>query len=103
MRLTDRVKSAFTIKIICFACREHTPTAMRLFDEPFRRRDPDRIPLENLRWREARPRRCELRRPARADLWSAGPERRWQVDADQHPRRIGREDQWQGNRLGLRH
>src|ERR671913_44428 len=30
MRLTDRVKSAFTTKIICFACPEPTPTAMRL-------------------------------------------------------------------------
>src|SRR5918995_1589410 len=30
MRLTDRVKSAFTAKIICFACPEPTPTAMRL-------------------------------------------------------------------------
>src|SRR5215213_26517 len=34
MRLTDRVKSAFTAKIICFACPEPTPTAMRLGMSP---------------------------------------------------------------------
>ena len=103
MRLTDRVKSAFTVKIIRFACPEARADRYAAWDEPFRRRDPDRIPLENLRRREARARRCQLRRPARADLRPARPERRGQVDADQHPRRTGREDQRQGDRLGLRH
>ena len=53
--------------------------------------------------RQARAERGQLRRAARADLRAARPQRRGQVDPDQHPRRPGREDRRQGEDLGLRH
>ena len=68
-----------------------------------RARDPHRIAVEDLCRRQARAQRGQLRRPARADFRPARPQRRGQVDPDQHPRRAGREDRRQGEHLGLRH
>jgi ABC-2 type transport system ATP-binding protein len=49
---------------------------------------------------KARARRRQLRRSARADLRPSRPERRGQVDADQHPRRSRREERGKLDRSG---
>ena len=96
--LALRVKSAFTLFILSRCAAALMPPAS--MDEPA-------IRIESLSKTyaggQARAERGQLRRAARADLRAAGAQWRGQVDADQHPRRAGREDRRQGEYLGLRH